>query len=114
MTYNEIKSLLQSINDPVLKLETLMDLRRELKPIPAGAKGDEIKGCASRVEIFRAPDNTIHCNTDSALVGGIAAVLIAIKNANADFADFQTLGLNLGAARVTGSSAMIDYLTNMC
>ena len=114
MTYSEIKSLLLSIDDPVLKLETLMDLGRELRPIPDGRAGDEIKGCASRVEVWRSPDGGIFCNADSALVRGIAAVLIAMKNAGADFSEFQSLGLNLGAARITGSRAMIDYLNNMC
>lgn len=112
MRYDEIKSLLQAIDDPVLKLEMLMDIGKTLPPIPDGKDGTEIKGCASRVEIWRAPDGKFYGAADSALVKGIAAVLIAMIEAGADFGEFGELGLNLGSGRLAGTSAMIEYLKN--
>lgn len=113
MTYSEIKSLLMSIEDPVLKLETLMDLGKTLSPIPNGAIGTEIKGCASRVEIYRDTDGNLFATADSALVRGIIAILLAMKTENADLGDFASLDLNLGATRMTGTASMIEYLKSL-
>ena len=118
MQYDEIKSLLLSIDDPVLKLETLMDIGKTLAPIPEGKTGTEVKGCASRVEIYKGEDGQLYGTADSALVRGIIAILLAMKAANAGgvrdpFSEFPTLGLNLGAARLTGAAAVIEYLKNL-
>jgi len=113
MQYDEIKSLLLSIDDPVLKLETLMDIGKTLSPIPEEKTGIEVKGCASRVEIYRSEDGQFYGTADSALVRGIVAILLAMKAAYADFSELPALGLNLGAARLTGASAMIEYLKSI-
>ena len=102
-----------SIDDPVLKLETLMDIGKTLAPIPDGFVGTEIKGCASRVEIYKGDDGKFYAVADSALVRGVVAVLLAIKESGADFSEFQNLNLNLGAARLTGTASMIEYLSNL-
>jgi sulfur transfer protein SufE len=113
MTYDEIKSLLQSVDNPVMKLEIVMDIGKELPPIPAGKHGAEIKGCASRVEIYQDENGNFYGMADSALVRGIAAILLAMKEAGADFDEFQTLGLNLGSQRLNGSASMIAYLKSL-
>ena len=113
MSYDEIKSLLLSISDPVMKLETLMDIGGDLPPLPKGAAGVEIKGCASRVEIYRGPDGKFYGSADSAIVRGIVRVLLAMKEANAPFDEFPKLGLNLGAARLVGIASMIEYLRKL-
>ncbi|MDR1071423.1 MAG: SufE family protein [Rickettsiales bacterium] len=108
-----MKSLLLGINDPVMKLDMLMDIGRGLPPIPAGAAGAEIKGCASRVEIWRDGAGRFYGAADSLIVRGIVAVLLAMKEAGAEFAEFPALGLNLGAARLNGTASMIAYLENL-
>jgi sulfur transfer protein SufE len=113
MTYAEIKSLLTPIEDPMLKLELLMDIGKTLRPIPSGEKGTEIKGCASRVEIWQGPDGKFHAAADSMLVAGIVAVLLAMKEADAPTEEFQGLGLNLGSMRLNGAAAMIAYLKSL-
>jgi sulfur transfer protein SufE len=113
MTYSEIKSLLLGISDPVMRLEAVMDIGRQLPPIPRGKKGVEIKGCSSHVEIWRDNRGRLHGSTDSALVRGIAAVLVSMKEAGADLDDFPKLGLGLGAARLNGAASMIEYLRSI-
>ena len=113
MNYNEIKSLLNSIDDPVLKLETLMDIGKELPPIPAGKIGTEIKGCASRVEIWHDEQGKFYGTADSALVRGIVSILLSMKESGTDFSEFSDLGLSLGAGRINGTTAMIEYLKTL-
>ena len=113
MTYDEIKSLLKSIDNPAMKLEMLMDIGKDLAPIPPGHVGVEIKGCASRVEIWRAPDGKFYGAADSAIVKGIVRVLLAMKEADAPFGEFRNLGLALGSARLTGAASMIEYLEKL-
>ena len=113
MNFDEIKSLLNSLDDPVLKLEALMDIGKTLSPIPDGKVGVEIKGCASRVEIYRGADKKFHAAADSALVRGIVAVLLSIKEAGLDFSEFGGLRLDFGAARLNGTAAMIEYLETL-
>ena len=45
MKFEQIKKTLDSIIDPVEKLEFVMDLGKELAPVPAGAECTEILGC---------------------------------------------------------------------
>ncbi|MDR2770035.1 MAG: SufE family protein [Rickettsiales bacterium] len=113
MKYDEMKSLLDSAADPVSKLEMLMELGRFLLPIPPGKAGSEIKGCASKVEIFRDAGGRLCAAADSEMVRGIVALLIAMKEAGADFSEFPAMGLPLGAGRLNGTAAMIEYLKNM-
>ena len=113
MKWDEIKSLLNSIDDPVIKLETLMDIGKSLPPIPDGQIGTEITGCASKVEIYNAPDNKLYGKADSALVRGILAVLLAIKESCVDFDEFHKLGINLGSGRLMGTASMIEYLKSL-
>ena len=77
MTYVEIKNLLQSIDDPAIKLEMVMDFGGDLSPVPEGATCSEIVGCASHVEIC-IDANKFYGRADSALVRGIVAILIAM------------------------------------
>jgi len=113
MTFDEIKSLLKSISDPVQRLEAVMDIGKTLPPIPAGCRGVEIKGCASKVEIYPAPDGKLYANADSAMVRGIVAILLSIKRAGLAFSEFPALGLDLGAQRLHGGAAVIEYLESL-
>lgn len=120
MTYADIKNLLQSISDPVQKLEFVMDLGRGLGDVPANAVCAEIVGCASRVEICRN-GNKFYGRADSALVRGIVAILIAmvdektpdeIKNIDI-LSEFSSLDINLGAGRLNGLESMIRFFHNL-
>ena len=120
MTYKEIKNILLAIENPVEKLEMVMDLGCELASIPDGAKCTEITGCASRVEICRK-DNRFFAVADSALVRGIVAILIAMVDGKTDkeiknmdiSAEFATLDINLGAGRLNGLQSMIRFFHNL-
>ena len=120
MTYADIKNLLQSISDPVQKLEFVMDLGRSLVAVPEGAMCNEIVGCASHVEICRN-GNKFYGRADSALVRGIVAILIAmvdektpdeIKNIDI-LSEFSSLDINLGAGRLNGLESMIRFFHNL-
>ena len=96
-----------------MRLEFLMDVGKNLPAIPPGMHGEIIKGCASLVEIYRAPDGTLYGSANSALVRGIVTTLIAIAEAKEDFSEFDKLKLNLGSSRMSGKAAMIEYLENL-
>lgn len=120
MQYAQMKTLLESVSNPVDKLEMLMDMGRELEPVPDGAICHEILGCTSHVEICML-DNKLYGVADSKLVAGIVAVLLAmvrdktpqqIKDMDIG-AEFTSLKLNLGSARLSGVNSMISFLKNL-
>ena len=51
MTYEDIKNSLSLIQNPVEKLEMVMDLGKQLLPVPQEADCSEILGCTSFVKI---------------------------------------------------------------
>ena len=120
MTYADIKNVLQSISDPVQKLEMVMDLGRSLVAVPEGAMCNEIVGCASHVEICR-DGNKFYGRADSALVRGIVAILIAMVNGKAPdeiknidiLSEFSSLDINLGAGRLNGLESMVRFFHNL-
>ena len=120
MKYSEIKNMLDMVTDPVMKLEMVMDLGRNLALVPNGAVCTEITGCASHVEICRVGNN-FYGVADSALVRGIVAIILSmvdghsadeIKNMPLD-AMFSDLNLNIGAGRLNGVNSMIRFLKNL-
>lgn len=121
MQYAQMKSLLESMTNPVDKLEMLMDFGRDLEPCPSGAVCHEIVGCTSHVEICVTDDNKLYGVADSGIVRGVVAVLLAmvrdktpeqIKNMDLQ-QEFLSLNLNLGAARLSGVNSMIRFLQNL-
>ncbi|MBQ2005896.1 MAG: SufE family protein [Alphaproteobacteria bacterium] len=120
MTFAEIKDILCAIENPVEKLEMVMDLGRILEPVPDNAVCTEIHGCASRVEIC-VLGNRYFAVADSALVRGIVAILIAMVDGKSaqeikqmDIAgEFAALDINLGAGRLNGLNSMISFLQNL-
>lgn len=119
MTYEEIQIILSQISDPAEKLEFVMDLGRTLAAVPNGAPATEIKGCASRVEIYRDENNNYYGSADSALVRGVLAVLLSAAAGKSpdeirrmDLGrEFESLNLSLGAGRMNGVNGIIDFLT---
>lgn len=120
MNYNEIKKSIIQISDPVEKLEFVMELGQSLPKIPNNALAHEISGCASKVLIYKSDDNHFFASADSALVRGLVAILLSaiqgkslpeIKKMNL-FEKFNALNLNLGAGRLNGVSAIIEFLEN--
>jgi cysteine desulfuration protein SufE len=118
MIYSEIKTVLSQINDPADRLEFVMDAGRTLPPIPSGVAGTEIRGCASRVEIYRDSSNNYYGAADSALVRGVLAIILSmvqgktpgdIKKMNLT-EEFETLNLQLGAGRMNGVNGIIEFL----
>ena len=107
-------------DDAATRLEILMDIGRELSPVPAGADCTEITGCASFVQICRAGDN-FYGAADSAIVRGIVAIFISIVDGKTPneikkldlekmFADLK---INVGAARLNGVNSMIRFFKNL-
>ncbi len=120
MTYVEMKSILSAIDDPVAKLEMVMDFGAHLPPVPDNAICTEITGCASRVEICRA-GNRFYGRADSAIVRGVVAIITAMVDGKSPsdikkmdlLAMFSELDINLGAGRLNGVNSMIRFLHNL-
>lgn len=120
MSFEDIKKLLGMLDDPVARLEAVMDIGKNIAPIPSDAVCNEIKGCTSFVQICRK-ENNFYATADSAIVRGIVAILLSmvdgkspdeIKKMNLDkmFAD---LNINIGAARLNGVNSMIQFLKHL-
>lgn len=116
MKYTEIKSLLGTITDPVARLEFVMDLGRDVPPIPEKALGREIQGCASRAEIYRDENGNLYGNADAAISRGIMAILFAMAKNKLSITEmrdeFDSLHLNLGTGRMNGAAGMIEEIVN--
>ncbi len=120
MTYDEIKRNLDMLDNPVDKLEMVMDLGAQLPPVAPDAVCSDIVGCASRVQICMS-GNRFYAVADSALVRGIVAILISIVDGctpdeirKMDLSRmFGDLNLNLGAGRLNGVNSMIRFLQNL-
>ncbi|MCL1785680.1 MAG: SufE family protein [Alphaproteobacteria bacterium] len=121
MTYDEIKNILSQITDPVERLEFVMDIGKSLAPIPEGMNPCEIKGCASRVEIYRDADNNYFGTADSAIVRGLVAIILSmvqgkspdeIKGMNLEN-EIAALDLQLGAGRMNGVHGIISFLKGL-
>ncbi|MDR1697037.1 MAG: SufE family protein [Rickettsiales bacterium] len=114
MNYTQIKSLLTQIDDPVLKLETVMDFGKQIRAMPRPCASTEISGCASRVEICRS-GGAFYGDADSALVRGVVAILVAMANSGVKNMrdEFSGLNLSLGAGRLSGVDSMIRYFESL-
>jgi sulfur transfer protein SufE len=120
MNYADMKNLLNSVSDPMMKLELVMDFGKKLSPVPQNATCTEIVGCTSFVEICR-DGNRFYGRADSSIVAGIVAIFIAmvdgkkdaeIKNMNLA-QEFRELNLQLGAGRLNGVNSMIRFFQNL-
>ena len=120
MDYGDIKKLLLGADGDAQRLEIVMDLGKDLAPVPSDARCTEIVGCASFVQICRRGNN-FYGRADSALVRGIVAILLAmvdgrdamqIKNMDL-YGEFMSLGLKLGTGRLGGVNSMIRFLQNL-
>ncbi len=112
--------MLLATDDPVMRLEMVMDIGRAAAPVPDGAVCAEIAGCSSRVAICR--DGTrFYITADSAIVRGIAAILAAMVDGRSPEqirqmdlnGEFASLRLQLGAGRLNGVNSMISFLQNL-
>ncbi|MCR4917591.1 MAG: SufE family protein [Alphaproteobacteria bacterium] len=120
MTYEDIKKTLDMIPGDVEKLEFVMDLGRDLLPVPNGAVCSEIVGCTSFVQICR-DGNNFYGTADSVLVRGIVAIILSMVDGKtpAQIREipldrlFSELKLNLGAGRLNGVNSMIRFLKNL-
>jgi sulfur transfer protein SufE len=120
MSYGEIKSLLAAVDDPVTRLEIVMDFGKRLHPIPRNAACAEISGCASRVRICREPAadgqtrDIFYGEADSSMVRGIIAIILAMANGGVSDLrkEFDLLNLNLGAGRLSGVKEIIAAVSS--
>ncbi len=120
MSYEQMKHILESIENPVDKLEMVMDFGAHLETVPDNAVCTEIMGCASHVEICRLK-NRFYGVADSGIVRGIVAILLAMVDGKTpdeikkmDLAkEFASLNLSLGAGRISGLNSMISFLQNL-
>jgi len=120
MTYEQIKNTLSLIQNPIDKLDMVMDLGKNLTKAPESAVCTEIMGCASFVQICRDGDR-FYGVADSAMVRGIVAIILAMVNGksvkeikNLDImGEFQQLNLNFGASRLNGIQSMISFFNNL-
>ena len=120
MKFEQIKKTLESIDDPVARLEFVMDVGRELGAVPDGAVCSEILGCTSFVQICRV-ENNFYGVADSAIVRGILYIILSIVDGKTpdeirqmDLEKmFSELKINIGAARLNGVNSMIRFLKNL-
>lgn len=120
MRWEEVKSVLSMLDNPVDRLEMLMDFGSRLETVPDSAQCTEIVGCSSFVQICR-DGNRFYGRADSAIVRGIVAIIISMVDGktpeqikNLDIAnEFDKLNLNLGAGRLNGLNSMIRFLHNL-
>ena len=120
MRWAEVYNVLSVVDNPVEKLEMLMEFGRGLESVPDGAVCTEIVGCSSFVEICRQ-GNRFYGRADSAIVRGIVAVVLSMVDGKTpdeikkiDIAgEFDKLKLNLGAGRLNGLHSMIRFLHNL-
>ena len=120
MTYEDMKKSLSIVQDPIEKLELVMDFGKHLPDVPENATCTEIFGCVSFVKICRLNDK-FYGFADSAMVRGIVAVILAmvdgksvaeIKNMDL-LSEFNSLNLNFGASRLNGIQSMISFFKNL-
>ena len=120
VNYNEIKNALSLIENPVDKLEFVMDLGKNLDDVPENAICTEILGCASFVQICQK-NGRFYGRADSLMVRGIVAIILSmvdgksiddIKKIDME-TEFRGLNLNFGAARVNGIQSMINFFKNL-
>lgn len=120
MKFEEIKKMLELTDDAVMKLEVVMDIGRQLSPVPADAVCTEITGCSSFVQICRRGNN-FYGTADSAIVRGIVAIMISIVDGRTpdeirqmDLEKmFSDLKIQVGAARLNGVNSMIRFFKNL-
>jgi len=120
MMYNDIKNALALIENPIDKLEFVMDLGKSLDSVPPDAKCTEILGCASFVQICEK-DGRFYGRADSLMVRGIVAIILAmVDGKTADeikktdlLGEFNSLNLNFGAGRLNGIQSMISFFKNL-
>lgn len=121
LEYEQIKHILGMINDPVEKLEMVMDLGKNLPPVPENAVCNEIVGCVSRVQICLGPNNHFYGIADSALVRGVLVIILSMVDEKTPDeikkmplgSMFAELNINLGASRLNGVNSMISFLENL-
>lgn len=120
MTYQEIKNFISGLDDPIAKLEFVMDLGRDLPQVPESAVCTEIVGCSSFVQICRDGDK-FYGRADSVLVRGIVTIILSMVQGKSTQeirempmdTMFSDLNLNLGAARLNGVNSMIRFFKNL-
>ncbi len=120
MKYDEMKYALSLTENPVEKLEMVMDFGKSLAAVPDNAECSEITGCASFVKICRY-NGKFYGFADSAMVRGIVAIILAMVDGKSDAeikkfdfdVEFKGLDLNFGAARLNGIQSMISFFKNL-
>ncbi|MEW6773844.1 MAG: SufE family protein [Bacteroidota bacterium] len=111
-------------NDWEAKYNYIIELGKELPPIPSEYKRDEylIKGCQSRVWLKAEKDNDIinfYADSDALIPKGIIALLLKLVNhqrardiANYNFGIIEKIGLqqHLSPTRANGLVSMINHI----
>lgn len=120
MKFEQIKNLIDMVDDPVEKLEIVLDLGKNLPVPPADSECNEIVGCTSVVHICRR-GNEFYGTADSKLVAGILTIILSMVDGhsideirNMPIAQmFADLKINIGASRLNGVNSMIRFLKNL-
>lgn len=113
MKYAEIKSVMDTMTDDLMRLEYVMEIGHQNSLTLINTACTEISGCASRVIICK-DKNGFYGDADSVLVRGLVWIIIAMKNDGIkNLSDeFNSLKLNLGTGRINGVSSVINFLEN--
>ena len=119
----DLVDLFEASGDGMARYETLIDLGRELPPLPDAFRNEafRVKGCQSQVWI--APEYEeggtlrLHGDSDALITKGLVAVLLNVLSglpkeavANADLAFLERIGVaeHLSPSRKNGLASMVQ------
>lgn len=119
---NELVDLFDAAGDGMARYEVLIDLGRDLAPLPDAFRNDafRVRGCQSQVWI--APEYgadgtlTLHGDSDALITKGLVAVLVGalsglpaqdVKDADLGFLDQIGVAEHLSPSRKNGLAAMV-------
>lgn len=121
----DLVDLFDAAGDGMARYEVLIDLGRELSPLPEAFRNEafRVKGCQSQVWI--APDYgddgtlTLHGDSDALITKGLVAVLLAalsgldkatIRTADLAFLDRMGIAEHLSPSRKNGLASMVQRI----
>jgi cysteine desulfuration protein SufE len=127
MTFEEIREDLSYLEDWESRISYVIDLGRQLSPLPDSEKTDanKVRGCASQVWLVSSVDHTnthlvFRADSDALLVKGLVALIVTLYSGKTaeeiiaiDAKDvFKSIGLaeHLTAQRSNGVASMVERI----
>lgn len=121
MKYEEIKRVLDFMPDQNEKFDVVLDFAKNLEPMPNHLESEEIKGCASLVNMsYEKRDDKYHfyAKADSKMVSGIIFIILSIINDKTKseitkldiLSSLKSLNLDISFQRQSGIESIIKWV----